>query len=120
MFWGVSDNDGKWWSDHAEELIGFVPRDSADALADQVPPLPADADPVAERYQGGAFCSDGYGRSEPSPKRLFRTSSIKFRPLVVNERVAAAFFAPKVDSGPWPGTNVVSSPIGHSLVRIEP
>jgi uronate dehydrogenase len=75
VFWGVSDNDGKWWSDHAGELIGFVPRDSADALADQVPPLPADADPVAERYQGGAFCSDGYGRSEPSPRRLFRTST---------------------------------------------
>lgn len=72
VFWGVSDNAGKWWTDHARDLIGFVPRDSADAFADSMPPVGQDANPIAERYQGGAFCADGYGRSEPSAKQIFR------------------------------------------------
>ena len=74
-FWGVSDNADKWWTDHADELIGFKPRDSADSFADRVPPLGEDADPVAERYQGGVFCGEGYSRSEPSPRQLFQTKS---------------------------------------------
>ncbi len=75
VFWGVSANDRKWWSDHAQALIGFEARDNAEAFKDQVPPVPDDASPVAERYQGGVFCADGYSRSEPSPKTLFRTGS---------------------------------------------
>jgi uronate dehydrogenase len=72
VFWGVSANDRKWWSDHAADLIGFVPKDNAEAFKDQVPPVPADAHPVGERYQGGAFCVADYSRAEPSPKTLFR------------------------------------------------
>lgn len=73
VFWGVSANDRKWWSDHAEDLIGYVPKDNAEAFKDKVLPVPADANPVAELYQGGAFCADEYSRAEPSPKTLFRT-----------------------------------------------
>ena len=75
VFWGVSANDRKWWSDHAHELIGFEAHDNAEAYKEQVPPVAADADPVAERYQGGVFCADDYSRAEPSPKNLFRTGS---------------------------------------------
>ncbi|MDP7539770.1 MAG: hypothetical protein QF726_04775, partial [Alphaproteobacteria bacterium] len=31
-----------------------------------------DMNPVAGRYQGGAFCADGYSRSCPAPRQLFR------------------------------------------------
>ena len=72
VFWGVSANDRKWWSDQAQALIGFEPRDNAEAFKDQVPAVAADANPVAERYQGGVFCADGYSRAEPSPKTLVR------------------------------------------------
>ncbi len=71
-FWGVSANDRAWWSDHARELIGYEPQDNAEAFKDDVPPVAADADPTTERYQGGAFTSDGYSRVEPSPGDLFR------------------------------------------------
>jgi uronate dehydrogenase len=74
VFWGASANDRRWWTDHAEALIGFKARDNAEAYKDQVPPVPADADPVAERYQGGVFCADGYSRAAPAPRNLFRTS----------------------------------------------
>ncbi len=74
VFWGVSANDRKWWSDHARELIGFEARDNAEKFKDDVPSVPADANPVAERYQGGTFCADDYTRTEPSPKTLFRTA----------------------------------------------
>lgn len=72
VFWGASANDRGWWSDHARELIGYQPQDNAEVFKDDVPPVPADADPVAERYQGGMFAGEGYTRSEPSPKELFR------------------------------------------------
>lgn len=71
VFWGVSDNAGKWWSDSAGTRIGFAPRDSADAFAGKVAESAADRDPVAARYQGGAFCAEGYSRSQPAPKALF-------------------------------------------------
>ena len=74
VFWGVSANDRKWWSDHARELIGFEAKDNAEAFKDQVPPVPTDAHPIGERYQGGAFCVADYSRAEPSPKTLFRKS----------------------------------------------
>ncbi len=72
VYWGVSDNTGRWWSDLAAEQIGFTPQDSADAYASTVEGSEADIDPVAARYQGGAFCSQGYSRSEPAPRQLFR------------------------------------------------
>jgi uronate dehydrogenase len=72
VYWGVSDNTGRWWSDMAGEQIGFRPKDSADAYASTVEGSAADIDPVAARYQGGAFCSEGYSRSEPAPRQLFR------------------------------------------------
>jgi uronate dehydrogenase len=48
--WGADDRD----------LIGWQPRDSADAFRDQVSHLGGD-DPVAERFQGGAFAARGFG-----------------------------------------------------------
>jgi len=75
VFWGVSANDRGWWSDHARELIGFEPQDNAEVFKDDVPSVLADADPVAERYQGGMFCAGDYTRAEPAPKNLFRTAS---------------------------------------------
>ena len=73
-FWGVSANERRWWTDHARELIRFTAADNAETFKDRVPPVPADADPIAERYQGGVFCADGYSRATPAPKVLFRTS----------------------------------------------
>ncbi|RYE88840.1 MAG: NAD(P)-dependent oxidoreductase [Hyphomicrobiales bacterium] len=48
--WGVSDNDGGWWTNEAAFHLGFRPRDNA---ADHLgPPAPASSDPMLE-LQGG-------------------------------------------------------------------
>lgn len=53
--WGISRNDRAWWRGGDGERIGYVPRDEAEAFAAEVGP--ATDDPIAARYQGGAFCS---------------------------------------------------------------
>jgi len=72
VYWGVSENTGRWWSDLAREQIGFSSEESADAYGSIVEGSEDDMNPVAGRYQGGAFCADGYSRSCPAPRQLFR------------------------------------------------
>jgi uronate dehydrogenase len=52
--WGVSANTRRWWRDDATQL-GFSPSDNAENFANLVE---ADTtDPLAEKFQGGDFCS---------------------------------------------------------------
>ncbi len=59
--WGASDNPASFWREDDRARIGWAPRDSAEAFRAQVGHLRTD-DPVTERFQGGAFCAQGYTR----------------------------------------------------------
>jgi len=62
MVWGASDNPGSFWAGDDRALVGWAPQDSAEPWRDAVATLQTD-DPIAERFQGGAFASRGYTRS---------------------------------------------------------
>jgi uronate dehydrogenase len=70
VIWGVSANPASWWGADHRQRIGWAPEDSVEphrlALADK-----RSADAVAERYQGGGFCSIGYSRAAPAPRDPF-------------------------------------------------
>ncbi len=62
IFFGASDNERTWWDNEAAFRYGYRPAGRAEdhaaaALAAQKM-LPAD--PIADKYQGGPFCSDDY------------------------------------------------------------
>jgi uronate dehydrogenase len=62
IFYGASDNKMAWWGNSNAQRFGYRPQGRAEdfrafAMAEQAK---LSADPVAERYQGGPFCSDEY------------------------------------------------------------
>ena len=64
VVWGASANRAMtWWGGDDRAAIGWVPEDSADPFAAQLAGR-VSADPVEERYMGGAFCRIGYSRDE--------------------------------------------------------
>jgi uronate dehydrogenase len=71
VFFGASDNDRGWWDNSEVSRYGYRPqgrseesRDSALAADAKLPP-----DRIADWYEGGPFCSDGYdGDAELSPR----------------------------------------------------
>ncbi len=56
---GASAGGGSWWDNSEAERLGYVPRDVIRDFAhpDAFAPVPADADPVGEYFQGGLFCT---------------------------------------------------------------
>lgn len=70
VVWGASRNARMtWWRADHRERLGWQPEDSADGWAGQLEGKRGD--PVAERYQGGAYCTMDYTRQAPSPAALF-------------------------------------------------
>ncbi|MCS6853242.1 MAG: NAD(P)-dependent oxidoreductase [Elioraea sp.] len=59
--WGASANARSFWRRDDRAAIGWEPQDSADAFAPALAARVSD-DPVAERFQGGAFCALDYTR----------------------------------------------------------
>jgi uronate dehydrogenase len=62
IFYGVSDNAASFWDNSNARRFGYRPQSRAEdfraqALAGEAKLKP---DPIAERYQGGPFCSDEY------------------------------------------------------------
>jgi uronate dehydrogenase len=62
IFYGASDNKATWWDNDNAERFGYRPQGRAEhfrafAMTEQAK---LSADPIAERYQGGPFCSDEY------------------------------------------------------------
>jgi uronate dehydrogenase len=62
IFYGASDNAASWWDNSNARRFGYKPQGRAEdyraqAMAAQAK-LPPDS--VAERFQGGPFCSDEY------------------------------------------------------------
>jgi uronate dehydrogenase len=56
---GVSGGGGSWWDNSEADKLGYVPEDRIRDFAhpDAFKPLPADAPPVGEYFQGGLFCT---------------------------------------------------------------
>lgn len=70
VIWGASNNAGMtWWRDDDRAVLGWAPQDSADPFTAQLSAL-VSADPVEERYMGGAYCSIDYTRGQPAPSAL--------------------------------------------------
>jgi uronate dehydrogenase len=68
IFYGASDNEAAWWDNSNARRYGYKPQGRAEdyraqAMATQarLPP-----DPVAERFQGGPFCSAEYDADQKS------------------------------------------------------
>lgn len=59
--WGASANARTFWRRDDRAVIGWEPKDSADAFAPALAAKVSD-DPVAERFQGGPFCAIDYTR----------------------------------------------------------
>ena len=62
IFYGASDNKAVWWDNSNAARFGYRPQGRAEdfrafAISEQAK---LSADPIAERYQGGPFCSDEY------------------------------------------------------------
>lgn len=62
VMYGISDNERAWFDNaHAKEL-GYKPTAKSEEFAEKVLAAQAaiPADPIADYYQGGAFCADEY------------------------------------------------------------
>jgi len=66
--WGISANTQAWWKSKHWDAIGYKPQDNSEIYANDVDRT--DTGPVAERFQGGTFCSEGYTRKIPGPAEL--------------------------------------------------
>ncbi len=64
--WGVSANTRSYWSDGADNRLGFRPRRNAEAFAAEVLARPDPLGAVARQYQGGSMAA--MDRSQP-PER---------------------------------------------------
>ena len=66
IVYGVSDNRRSWYDNSNAFLLGYRPQDDSEPYAEAVLAAePADADPIAERYQGGTFCADEFTATKP-------------------------------------------------------
>ncbi|HVJ55931.1 MAG TPA: NAD(P)-dependent oxidoreductase [Aliidongia sp.] len=71
VIWGASNNARmSWWRKDARAIIGWAPEDSADGYTAKLEGK-LNASPIAERYQGGAFCAIDYSREEPAGEAMF-------------------------------------------------
>ncbi|OHV84908.1 NAD(P)-dependent oxidoreductase [Rhizobium sp. LCM 4573] len=61
LLWGVSANTRSWWGEDDAARLGYRAEDNAEVFADKVTADPDD--PIARRFQGGSFTSQGYGRA---------------------------------------------------------
>jgi len=65
--WGVSNNTRSYWTPTACEALGYQPRQNAEEYAPEVAGQPNPLDPIARRYQGGAFVTIDFTPSEARP-----------------------------------------------------
>jgi uronate dehydrogenase len=58
--YGMSDNVRGWWDNSRAQELGYVPKHASEAFAAKVLAKVEPADPIADKYQGGAFCAQEY------------------------------------------------------------
>jgi len=69
IVYGMSDNARAWWDNSNALRLGYRPEDRAEDHAERVlAETPAETgDPVADRFQGGGFCSTESGGDPAKP-----------------------------------------------------
>jgi uronate dehydrogenase len=67
--WGISANTRSFFTDVADNPIGFQPRQNAEDHAFEVLSRPVPPDPVGERYLGGHFASRDYTPETQRPRQ---------------------------------------------------
>lgn len=69
IVYGMSDNARAWWDNSNAHRLGYKPEDRSEDYAEEVlATSPADTgDPVADRCQGGPFCSAEAGGDPMKP-----------------------------------------------------
>jgi uronate dehydrogenase len=62
IFYGASDNAAAWWDNSNARRFGYKPQGRGDDFRDQAMAAQAQTAPdaIADRFQGGPFCSDEY------------------------------------------------------------
>jgi uronate dehydrogenase len=61
IVYGVSNNRRSWYDNANAFRLGYRPQDDSEPYAEAVLAAePADADPIAEQFQGGTFCAAEY------------------------------------------------------------
>jgi uronate dehydrogenase len=66
IVYGVSNNRRSWYDNANAARLGYRPQDESEPYAAEVLAAePPDADPIAERYQGGTFCAAEYTAKTP-------------------------------------------------------
>ncbi|MFN7903263.1 MAG: NAD(P)-dependent oxidoreductase, partial [bacterium] len=58
-----------YWGEDHRARIGWAPQDNAETWRAELEGITAD--PVSERYQGGAYTAIEYSRNAPSPRDHF-------------------------------------------------
>ncbi len=74
IVYGVSGNRRSWYDNANAKRLGYVPQDDSEPYADEVLKCEKPAtDPIAERFQGGAFCTaEEVPNPAPLPRRAAR------------------------------------------------
>ena len=71
VIWGASANQRMtWWRHDGRARLAWTPEDSADPFTPQLAHATSGY-PIQERYQGGAYVTNGYSRTIPSPPDPF-------------------------------------------------
>lgn len=65
IVYGASGNARSWWDNSRAEALGYKPAHSADKFTEQLE-AQTSSDPVAERFQGGAFAAAEFQHRELS------------------------------------------------------
>ena len=66
IVYGVSNNRRSWYDNANAYRLGYKPQDDPEPYAAAVLAAePKDANPIAERYQGGTFCAEEYDAPTP-------------------------------------------------------
>ena len=66
IVYGVSNNRRSWYDNANAYRLGYRPQDDSEPYAAEVLAAePPNADPIAERYQGGTFCAEEF--TVPTP-----------------------------------------------------
>jgi uronate dehydrogenase len=60
VVWGVSNNTRSYWDNSGAARLGYQPRQNSEDYAAEILAKPNPLDPVAQRFQGGAFVTIDY------------------------------------------------------------
>jgi uronate dehydrogenase len=65
IVYGASDNARAWWDNRRAHALGYRPSGRSEDFAAQVLAVAEPADPIGDAFQGGAYCTQEYGRTPP-------------------------------------------------------